>query len=69
MSKGQGKRYPTTDGRFLTNREAKVEGLKLVTLRLTDAEMDRVRGLADADGITPDEVFARAIRRALEVTA
>lgn len=58
------RRLPTTDGRYLTDKEAKAEGLTLETCDFDAATFAKLRGLAKAHGVTLAEEIGRLVREA-----
>ncbi len=56
------RRLPTTDGRYLTDKEAKAEGLSLLELDLGEEEKT-LRRMAKAHGVTVGEELGRMIRQ------
>ena len=58
------RRLPTTDGRYLTDKEARAEGLTLETCDFDAATFAKLRGLAKAHGVTLAEEIGRLVREA-----
>ena len=58
------RRLPTTDGRYLTDKEATTEGLTLETCDFDAATFAKLRALAKAHGVALAEEIGRLVREA-----